>query len=525
MAEGWSVIVVPILFSYGFQRRRNESRPKVHSRLDCDRALREDCPASDGGPKMTTLLPDEDLKDLPRDFARRGDRRAVFSWYLFDWATQPVATMITTFVVSVFFESVIAERAGYTSVEAQSIWTWTLAAAGIVIALLSPIFGSIADAAGRRKPWVAAFSIPLLLGCAMIWLSVPGQPSAVFILLAGVFLAVLGAEFAQVFTNAMMPALVRPDRFGRLSGSGWAMGYLGGVVSLLILLALFVPYQDDGDTLLGVAPLLGSSEETYDGVRATGLLSIVWFLLFALPLFLFTPDAPRAMPIGKAIRAGLKSLRETLSTARRHANVFRFLIAHMIYADGLAGLFAVGAIYASGTFDWGSGEALIFGVIVVLAAVPGAFFGGKLDDRIGSKAVIVGSLGILIAASVAALSVAADRILFFLPVEPPMAEDGMFASAGERLYLLIGAIIGIVSGPLQAASRTLIVRLSPEAKITQFFGLFALSGKATTFLASAAVAALTAISDSQRTGISVLVLFFIFGGWIILGVRAPRRLG
>lgn len=449
-------------------------------------------------------------------------RRGIVSWYLFDWATQPVATLITTFVIAVYFEGVVAERAGYTDAEAQSAWAWTLAAAGVVIALFSPILGSIADAAGRRKPWVVAFSIPLVAGCLLIWLAIPGEPSAVTILLLGVFLAVLGAEFAQVFTNAMMPALVSSDRMGRLSGSGWAMGYLGGTVSLLVLLALFVPQPGETTTIIGLTPLLGSSEETREGVRATGLLSIAWFLVFAPPLLLFTPDAPRMMAIGRAVRSGLASLRDTIAHARRHRTAFRFLVAHMIYADGLAGLFSVGAIYASGTFDWGTTEALVFGLIVVVAAVPGAFFGGRLDDRLGSKAIIVGSLVLLFVASLAALSVTEDRVLFFIPVDPPAEGDGMFASMAEQLYLVIGALIGVVSGPLQAASRTLIVKLAPPGHTAQFFGLFALSGKLTTFLAAAAIAALTAISDSQRIGISILLVFFIAGLVLMRGVRAPR---
>ncbi|MGV8838896.1 MAG: MFS transporter [Bauldia sp.] len=449
-------------------------------------------------------------------------RRGIVAWYFFDWATQPVATLITTFVIAVFFEGVIAERAGYSDAEAQSLWAWTIAAAGVVIAVLSPILGSIADAAGRRKPWIVAFSIPLLAGCLLIWLAVPGEPSAVTILLLGVFLAVIGAEFAQVFTNAMMPTLVSSERMGRLSGSGWAMGYLGGTVSLLILLAVFVPQPGEATTIAGLTPLLGASEETREGVRATGLLSIAWFLIFAPPLLLFTPDAPRAMGIGRAVRSGLASLRDTFGHARRYRTAFRFLIAHMIYADGLAGLFAIGAVYAAGTFDWGTTESLVFGMIVVVAAVPGAFFGGRLDDRLGSKAIIVGSLALLFVACLAALSVTADRVLFFIPVDPPVEGDGMFASMAERLYLVIGAVIGVVSGPLQAASRTMIVKLAPPGHTAQFFGLFALSGKLTTFLAAAAIALATAISDSQRIGISVLLAFFLAGLLFMRGVRAPQ---
>lgn len=468
---------------------------------------------------MTTLLPDEDLKELPRGFTARNDRRAVFSWYLFDWATQPVATIITTFVFATYFANVVAtdETTG------QAQWGWTLAAAGIVIAIFSPILGSIADAAGRRKPWVVAFAIPLIAGCAMLWFTAPGEPSAITFALVGVFLAVIGAEFGQVFTNAMMPTLVTEDRFGRLSGSGWAMGYFGGVVSLFLLLGLLVGDTDTGETFFGLTPLFGLDPETYAGVRASGPLAIVWFVIFAIPLFLFTPDTPRLMSAGAAVRAGLASLRDTLAHIRSsHSNVFRYLVAHMIYADGLAGLFAFGGLYASSIFDWGTTETLLFGVVVVFAAVPGAFFGGRLDDLFGSKRIIIGSLVLLVVASVTALSITDTHILFFLPADGPMPDDGMFASAGERLYLIIGAVIGIVSGPLQAASRTLIVRLSPEEKITQFFGLFALSGRATTFLASAAVAALTTIADSQRVGISVLLVFFLLGGWLLLGVKAPK---
>ena len=450
-------------------------------------------------------------------------RRGVISWYLFDWAAQPVATLITTFVFAPFFVDYIAEGAGHDSDSGQAIWGWTLAAAGIVIALLSPVLGAIADAAGRRKPWVAAFSVPLVIGCGLLWFTEPGASGAVAFALAGVFLATIGAEFATVFTNAMMPNLVRPDRLGRLSGSGWAIGYLGGVVSLVILLGLLVADPDDGETFFGLSPLFGLDPATYEGVRATGPLAVLWYLAFVPFLFLFTPDAPRMMAAGAAVRTGLRAIRGTLTGIRRHANAFRFLVAHMIYADGLAGLFAFGGVYATSTFGWGTTEFLLFGMIVVIAAVPGAFFGGRLDDRIGSKRIIVTALIILILASIAALSITSDRILFFLAADPAVEGDGMYATLGEKLYLLVGAIIGAVSGPLQAASRTLIVKLSPRDKVAEFFGLYALSGRLTTFLAAASVAAITALADSQRIGISVLLVFFVVGGLILLGVRPPAR--
>ncbi len=465
-----------------------------------------------------TMQPDSSQAVIsPGDQQRRS--RAIFSWYLFDWAAQPVSTLITTFVFAPFFVDYIASDPD----TGTAHWGWALAAAGIIVALLSPVLGAIADAAGRRKPWIAIFSIPLITGAFMLWFGEPGASYAVWVTLIGVFLATIGAEFATVFTNAMMPSLVTPSHMGRLSGSGWAIGYFGGVVSLIILLGLLVGDPDDGKTFFGLSPLFSLDPASYEGVRAAGPLTIIWYLVFVPPLFLFTPDRPQLMPTRSAIRIGLRNLAETFRHIRRYRNVVRYLIARMIYADGLVGLFAFGGVYATSTFSWGTTEFLLFGMLVVIAAVPGAFLGGRIDDRIGSKPVIVGSLIILIIASITALSITSDRILFFIPVDPPAAGDGMFASIGERLYLLLGAIIGLVSGPLQAASRTLIIKLSPKDQITQFFGMFALSGKLTTFAAAASVAAITSITDSQRLGISTLIVFFVVGGVLLLRVDPTPR--
>jgi len=443
-------------------------------------------------------------------------RRAITSWYLFDWAAQPVATLITTFVFAPFFVDFIAanEDAG------TAQWGWTLALAGIVVALASPLLGAIADAAGRRKPWIAAFSLPLIVGSLMLWFAEPGASHAVWVTLVGVFLATIGAEFATVFTNAMMPGLAHPTRMGRLSGSGWAIGYLGGMIALVLLLALLVGDTETGETFFGLTPLFGLDPETYEGVRATGPLTAFWYLLFVPPLFLFVRDTTRLMPVRAAVRTGLANLRQTLRNLRHYRNIVRYLIARMIYADGLAGLFAFGGVYATSTFDWDTTEFLLFGMLVIIAAIPGAYIGGHIDDRIGPKPVIVTSLVVLILASVTTLSITEDRILFFIESEPPTADDGMYASLGERLYLLMGAVIGIVAGPLQAASRTLIVRLAPKDQITQFLGMFALSGKLTTFTAALSVAAVTSLADSQRIGISTLIVFFVVGGLLLLRVEA-----
>jgi MFS transporter, UMF1 family len=449
---------------------------------------------------------------------RKASRRAIASWILFDWAAQPYFTLVTTFVFAPYF----AARLAANPVEGQALWGYATAAAGFVIAAFSPILGSIADAMGARKPWIAAFSVMLVAGSIALWYAAPGVEDAVMIALVAFAVGTIGAEFATVFTNAMMPDLVEEGRLGRLSGTGWAVGYIGGLVCLVIMLGLFVGDPVSGKTLLGVTPAFGLDPARYGGDRASGLFTAAWYLVFVMPLFLFVPDVPRRTGLRAAIRPGLAELAATLKGLRGHANAARYLLANMIYTDGLVALFAFGAIYAAGTFGWTSIELGIFGILITLSGTVGALLGGRLDDRVGPKRVVVGTLIILALASIGILSVDREHILFVIPASPLAAGDGLFASPGEQAYLVLGAVIGAVSGPLQAASRTLLARVAPRQKMTQFFGLYALTGKVTSFVGPLAVGALTMISGSQRIGISILVIFFIAGALVLAGVRPAR---
>lgn len=455
--------------------------------------------------------------EAPAGSARYPGRAAVAGWLLFDPAAQPVFTLVTTFVFAPFFASRIADSPA----EGQALWGFATGFAGFVIALLSPPLGAIADAAGRRKPWVAGFSLPLVVGCLMLWWAVPGTERAVVFALAGFVLATIGAEFATVFTNAMMPSLVPPERLGRLSGTGWAAGYAGGLVSLAIMLVLVIGSPETGRTLVGLVPILGLDPATGAGDRFAGPFSAAWYLVLVLPLFLFTPDTPPLRPAGEAVRHGLRSLKETILALGGHRPVFLYLVAHMVYADGLVALFAFGGIYATGIFGWTTIEIGVFGILLTVSGTIGALLGGRLDDRLGPKAVVLGALALLGLASIGIVSITADQILFAVPVVPPMPGDGLYASVGERLYVAFGLLIGAVAGPLQAASRTLLVRLAPPDRLTQFFGLYALSGKVTSFVGPLTVGAVTALTMSQRAGISVLLIFFGAGALLLAGVREP----
>lgn len=448
-----------------------------------------------------------DRKAYPR-------RAAVISWIFFDWAAQPYFTLITTFVFAPYFATHVASSPA----SGQAMWGFATAAAGLMIAVMSPVLGAIADASGRRKPWIAGFGALLVIGSCLMWFGKPGDPSVIPPLLLAYGIATIGVEFATVFNNAMMPSLVPPDKIGRLSGTGWATGYVGGILSLILVLGFLAANPETGRTLFGLTPLFGLDPVTHQGDRITGPLTAIWFIIFVLPMFLLTPDYPAKRPVSEALRVGLIELKQTLADLPKRKSMAAFLLANMIYTDGLVSLFAFGGIYAAGTFGWHTIQIGTFGILLAIAGTFGAWLGGKLDDLLGPKRVIAGSLMILLFAIVAILLVDKDSILF-IKVAPPAPGGALFSGASERAYLVLGCLIGAAGGPLQAASRSLLVRMAPKDRIAQYFGLFALTGKVTSFVGPLLIGVVTAATASQKAGMAMLVVFFVAGLALLSRVR------
>jgi UMF1 family MFS transporter len=446
-------------------------------------------------------------------------RRAVAAWLFFDWSAQPFFTLITTFVFAPFFASALAADPA----SGQALWGYATGFAGLCIALLSPLLGGVADRTGPKKPWIATFGALLVLGSGLLWFAVPGSPWAVSVALTGFVIATIGAEFATTFNNAMMTRLVPPERLGWLSGTGWAIGYLGGLISLALTLALLAADPSTGRTLAGLTPLLGLDAAAREGDRFSGPLTALWFVIFVTPMFLLTPDAQKTgMGLAEAAKGGVGRLKATLAELPRLPSLGRFLLANMVYQDALVALFAFGGIYAAGVFGWRTIELGIFGIMLTVTGTLGAWLGGRLDDRIGGKPVVLGAIGCLLLACLGILSLGPDRVFFVVSAAPATADDGLFASLPERVYLGLGLLIGLVAGPLQAASRSLMARLAPEGRTGEFFGLFALSGKVTSFLGPTLVALATTAFASQRAGLAVLVAFFLVGGVLLAGVKVER---
>ena len=449
--------------------------------------------------------------EIPQQYPPRA---AVISWIFFDWAAQPYFTLITTFVFAPYFASFVAPDPA----SGQALWGFATAAAGLMIALMSPVLGAIADASGRRKPWIAGFGVLLVIGSGLMWFGRPGDASVIPPLLLAYAIASVGVEFATVFNNAMMPTLVPPEKIGRLSGTGWATGYIGGIISLVMVLGFLAANPDTGRTLFGLTPLFGLDPVTHQGDRITGPLTGIWFIIFVLPMFLLTPDYPSRRPLRAALREGLTGLKQTLGELPKQKAMATFLLANMIYTDGLVSLFAFGGIYAAGTFGWHTIQIGTFGIILAIAGTLGAWLGGKLDDRLGPKRVITASMLVLLFAITAILLVDKDSI-FLVKVAPPVPGAALFSGAAERAYLVLGCLIGAAGGPLQAASRTLLIRLAPRDRIAQYFGLFALTGKVTSFIGPLLIGAITAITASQKAGMATLVVFFVAGLVLLARVR------
>ena len=434
-------------------------------------------------------------------------KKGIFSWMLFDWAAQPYHTVLITFIFAPYFVSQVASNA----VDGQAMWGFAMGLGGVVIALLAPILGAMADVTGPRKPFIAFFSLLVIIGASLLWLAVPGGVAPINLILIAFVIGLIGIEFSTVFTNSMMPSLVPREDLGKLSGSGWALGYIGGIIALVIVLALMAADPISGKTMLGLTPMLGLDASQYEGERATGPLTAIWFLIFIIPLFLFTPDIAKRSGQGQAVKQALLNLWETIRELPKRGSYFSFLITSMFYRDGLNGLFMFGGIYAAGVLEMSITQIGIFGIIAGIAGAFGAFIGGRMDAKFGPKAVVFTSCWLLIIACTVIVSTTPENIFFVVPVAS--------ASTPIIVFYLAGSLIGASGGALQAASRTLLVDQVEKDETTEAFGLYALTGRATSFIAPMAIGYVTLISQDQRVGITPIIVLLLLGAFGLIFVK------
>lgn len=444
-------------------------------------------------------------------------RKRVWGWYFFDWASQPYNTLMLTFIFGPYFaqtataalvEGGMAVDAA--KAQAQAYWGYGLTVTGIAIAILAPILGAIADSTGKRLPWIWLFSALYFIGSAALWWTAP-QDFSILWALFFFGIGLIGMEFATIFTNSYLPELDNdPAERGRISGSGWAFGYVGGVVSLLIMIALFQA-GSSGRTMAGLSPLFGLDPATKADTRIVGPLTAIWFAVFMIPFFLYTRDNPAASGTGLKLGQALSDLMRTLRNLPRHPSLLAYLGSSMFYRDALNGMYTFGGIYALGVLNW---SIIDIGVFGILAAISGAVFcwvGGRVDRRIGPMPVIVFCCIVLILTAALIISLTPTSIMGI-----PIA-DG--SALPDIAFYIAGALIGAAGGALQASSRNMLTRQGDPERMTEAFGLYALSGKATSFLAPGLIAITSDLTGSQRLGITPIVGLFIIGLILLAWVK------
>ena len=306
-----------------------------------------------------------------------------------------------------------------------------------------------------------------------------------------------------MFVNSLLPQLGTKDEIGRISGSGWAMGYWGGLVSLIVVLGLMAPLPGQEKTMLGLSPVFGLDPEMREGDRATGPLSAIWYLVFMIPFFLWAPDSKRNDVQSGAVAKGLNELKETIATLPSQSSLFAYLMSSMFYRDALNGLYIFGGIYAAGVLGWETFQLGVFGIIAALLGAVGAWIGGHLDARLGPKPVITFCIVALMIVSAVTITTAPGEVLFM--------DVGADSGLPTLVFYICGGVIGAAGGSLQAASRTMLVRQADPAKMTEAFGIYALAGKATAFLAPFLIALATDLTGSQRIGVTPVIGLFLIG--------------
>ncbi len=407
-------------------------------------------------------------------------RREIVSWALYDFANSAFTTLIVTFIFSAYYAQTIASD----PIEGAIWWTWAIQASAVIVALLMPFLGAIADFSGQKKRFLLTATLACVtLTAALFWME-PGDAWLAALIFVG---ANVAYEATQALYNSFLPEIATNENMGRVSGFGWGVGYFGGLLCLVLAL-LMVRVWLPGDADLNV--------------RATNLLAAGWFLVFSIPTFLFLRERQprRSAPLAEYVRQGFGRVRDTARHLGEYRQAVRLLIARLVYNDGLVTVFAMAAIYAGAEFGMETSDLLVLGIVVNLAAGMSAIAFGFVNDRIGGKKTIAITLVLLIVTTVLAFT------------------------AGDRPQFWAAAILlGLTVGPNQAASRALLSSFIPPSKQGEMFGFYAFSGKLASVLGPLSYGLVLRATESHRWALGSIVIFFIVG--LVLLARVDEEEG
>ncbi len=444
-------------------------------------------------------------------------RRAQLGWGIYETAISPFYALVPIFIFSAYFVNHVAPD----PITGQSTWGMVQAVSGFAVAIFSPILGALADHAGPRKPWIALTSLIGGIGMAMLWFVQP-DPSYMWIGFVIMVVTLIMLEYAHVFFYAMLPSITDDDSIGLVSGVSYGVSQL---FTIFALAAVLIAFALPGTVDLGFvpdAPLFGIDQAAYESDRVVGPIAALWFGIVCLPLFFMVPDKAKAtMSTKQALGHGLTTLLETMRSMGHFKNVAAFLLARMVFYDGLNAVFFFGGVFAASIFGWGVLELALYGMLSIGSSGLGGLVGAWADPKFGSKPTILAAL--VVAAIMVLGFVSVDQGQLFFVLHYDVASDAAaFSTVPEKAILVMTAIFSAAVGPVIASSRTMMAKLSPHEHMTEFFGLYALAGKATSFVAPMLIAVITAQTESLHLGFSVTI-FLIVGGAIALAVYVKEE--
>ena len=428
-----------------------------------------------------------------------GDRKRV-AWAAYEWAQQPYWALIATFIFTPYFAAGFVGDAA----RGQSLLGYAGALSGLAIAIFSPLVGASVDTRRNPRAWLIGLAVPFVIASGALWLATPGDASRVLPILACLIVASVTAELGGSVMNALLPVVAKPGQIGRLSGTAWALAYVGALISLFIVLLGFS---------LPDTPLLGLSKALHEPDRIVGPMVAVWFLMFSWPLMLSAPKPPPA-----SSAKPLVELWATIRTLPSKPHMLKFLIGRMLLGDGISSFIAFGGVLAAGLFGWTTTQLGLYAIALSVMAGIGTFIGGRVDQKLGSKRTVLIAVAVVLFGAAGVGCVGKDTLFFALPVAPAGPGGALFASTPERMFLFFSLFVGLTFGPAQASLRAWMAQLAPAGETGRWFGLYALSGKATAFMAPLVIAIGTRAIGDQRIAVAVSALFMIGGALVLMRV-------
>lgn len=461
-----------------------------------------------------------------------------FAWAVFEWARNPYYILIVIYIFAPYFARDVigadilasgeldgmdpetarrtANAGGQAAIASVTKW------AGLVGAFTAPFLGAALDRGGRRKPILGLFLGAIALMSWLLWYAIPGEAGfPTGLIMTFMVIAYVCYTYSEVTHNAMLAVSGAPQSLPMISGLGLGLGNLAATLLFIALVGLFALPGIVGWPF--AAPQFGISLEAFEHQRLAGPICAVWLALFSIPFFLYAEDGgtPGAS-WPKAFKDGAKAVLKTLREAAKYLQMMKFLIARMLYADAMAALLALGAVYVALFLEWGFLEMTAYAIFASIWAFGGGLFGGWMDTRFGPKVSLIISIVAMVTTLAFQLSITQESLFFGL-VQNVQVWDGLiFQTLSDLVYLGSISVVAVTATASISSSRSMLVHLAPPGRSGEFFGLYAIAGTVTVWAGPLLVEIFTSAFNSQRIGMASISVLFLIGLAVLTTVKMDK---